>query len=139
MSRSPASEARTCSACGEGRIVPRQCTQRVQHAGVQETIPLHYAFCDVCGSEVADASQAKANKRSVSLQRDLLAQAHQLARHEPKRPNQASLRRAVSTGYYAVFHLLVDAASREIVNGPGQDILRQIFLLSLMFHGRWRR
>lgn len=61
----------------------------------------------------------------MSLQRDLLDQAHQLARHEPKRPRQASLRRAVSTGYYAVFHLLVDAASREIVSGQGQDMLRQ--------------
>jgi uncharacterized protein (UPF0332 family) len=37
---------------------------------------------------------------------DLLEQARHLANREPKRPKQASLRRAVSTAYYAVFHLL---------------------------------
>jgi uncharacterized protein (UPF0332 family) len=38
---------------------------------------------------------------------DLLEQAHHLARREKNKPRQASLRRAVSTGYYALFHLLV--------------------------------
>ena len=37
---------------------------------------------------------------------DLLEQARHLANREPKRPRQASLRRAVSTAYYALFHLL---------------------------------
>jgi hypothetical protein len=37
---------------------------------------------------------------------DLLEQARHLANREPKRPKQASLRRAVSTAYYALFHLL---------------------------------
>lgn len=37
---------------------------------------------------------------------DLLEQARYLANREPKRPKQASLRRAVSTAYYALFHLL---------------------------------
>lgn len=37
---------------------------------------------------------------------DLLEQALHLANREPKRPKQASLRRAVSTAYYALFHLL---------------------------------
>src|SRR5579864_1023981 len=36
---------------------------------------------------------------------DLLEQARHLANREPKRPRQASLRRAVSTAYYALFHL----------------------------------
>lgn len=61
----------------------------------------------------------------MSLHRDLLNQARQLATHEPRRPRQASLRRAVSAAYYALFHLLVDAASREIVAGQGRDVLRQ--------------
>lgn len=61
----------------------------------------------------------------MSLHGDLLEQARQLARHEPRRPKQASLRRAASTAYYAVFHLLVDAASRELVSGQGQEALRQ--------------
>ena len=38
---------------------------------------------------------------------DLLNQAIQLVHKEPKNPKQASLRRAVSTAYYALFHLLI--------------------------------
>ena len=41
----------------------------------------------------------------------LLEQAKHLARRERKRPRQASLRRAVSTAYYALFHLLVHEAT----------------------------
>jgi uncharacterized protein (UPF0332 family) len=37
---------------------------------------------------------------------DLLEQARHLANREPKRAKQARLRRAVSTAYYAIFHLL---------------------------------
>ncbi|MCK6514299.1 hypothetical protein L6R46_04485 [Myxococcota bacterium] len=47
----------------------------------------------------------------MSLHDDLLKQAQQLARSEPKRPKQASLRRAVSAAYYALFHLLVHEGS----------------------------
>lgn len=61
----------------------------------------------------------------MSLHRDLLNQARQLATHEPRRPKQASLRRAVSAAYYALFHLLVDSASRVVVSGQGQEVLRQ--------------
>jgi uncharacterized protein (UPF0332 family) len=39
----------------------------------------------------------------------LLEQAQLLANPDKKRPRQASLRRAVSTAYYAVFHLLTTA------------------------------
>jgi uncharacterized protein (UPF0332 family) len=42
---------------------------------------------------------------------DLLQQAKQLANRERKRPKQASLRRAVSTAYYALFHLLISEAT----------------------------
>lgn len=42
----------------------------------------------------------------MSFPNDLLDQARHLANREPKRPKQASLRRAVSTAYYALFHLL---------------------------------
>jgi hypothetical protein len=48
----------------------------------------------------------------VALHNDLLEQAFHLATREPKKPRQASLRRAVSVAYYALFHLLTyDAAS----------------------------
>ncbi len=46
----------------------------------------------------------------MGLPEDLLEQANHLARWDRKRPKQASLRRAVSTAYYAVFHLLVSEA-----------------------------
>ncbi|MEX2560734.1 MAG: hypothetical protein WD403_12510 [Pirellulales bacterium] len=38
----------------------------------------------------------------MSLHADLLTQAEYLANKEPKRPKQASLRRAISAAYYAV-------------------------------------
>ncbi len=48
----------------------------------------------------------------MSLHGDLLIQAGFLALREPKRPRQASLRRAVSAAYYAIFHLLTSETSR---------------------------
>jgi len=41
----------------------------------------------------------------MAFPNDLLEQAKHLAIREKKRPRQASLRRAVSTAYYALFHL----------------------------------
>lgn len=41
---------------------------------------------------------------------DLLRQALQLVHQEPRNPKQASLRRAVSTAYYALFHLVISEA-----------------------------
>jgi uncharacterized protein (UPF0332 family) len=49
----------------------------------------------------------------MGLAEDLLEQAYHLAKREPKRPRQASLRRAVSTAYYALFHLLISSAILE--------------------------
>src|SRR5882757_780670 len=42
---------------------------------------------------------------------DLLELARHLASLEPTNPGQASLRRAVSTAYYALFHLLISEAT----------------------------
>jgi uncharacterized protein (UPF0332 family) len=61
----------------------------------------------------------------VTLERDLLQQAHHLARREPRKPRQASLRRAISAAYYALFHLLVAEASRRLVRGEDREALRQ--------------
>ncbi len=41
----------------------------------------------------------------------LLEQAEHLAKREKQRPRQARLRRAVSTAYYALFHLLIHEAT----------------------------
>ena len=47
----------------------------------------------------------------MAFAEDLLEQARHLARKERKRLKQASLRRAVSTAYYSLFHLLVAEAT----------------------------
>lgn len=52
----------------------------------------------------------------MSLPGDLLEQANHLANREPKKPKQASLGRAVSAAYYALFHLLTSEAARRL--GP---------------------
>jgi hypothetical protein len=53
------------------------------------------------------------------LHSDLIEQAQHLAKREPNRPRQASLRRAVSTAYYALFHMLIsDAALKLVPNSP---------------------
>jgi len=48
---------------------------------------------------------------SVGYPRDLLEVAHKLLWAEPE--TQATLRRAVSTAYYALFHLLIEAACKN--------------------------
>ncbi|MCI0357624.1 MAG: hypothetical protein L0211_03950 [Planctomycetaceae bacterium] len=47
----------------------------------------------------------------MSIAQDLLDQASHLVSLESNRPKQASLRRAISSAYYALFHLLVEEAS----------------------------
>ncbi len=61
----------------------------------------------------------------MSLHADLLKQAHHLATKEPRRPSQASLRRAISASYYALFHCLVDDATRRMMPGPHRTSIRQ--------------
>lgn len=53
----------------------------------------------------------------MSLDSDLLKQARLLATKDRARPKQASLRRAVSTAYYALFHLLVREATERLLRG----------------------
>lgn len=53
----------------------------------------------------------------MSLHADLLDQADALATMDARRPRQANLRRAVSSAYYALFHLLSEAAARQIAGG----------------------
>lgn len=74
----------------------------------------------------------------MSLHAELLKQAHFLARKEPKKPTQASLRRSVSASYYALFHLLVDEATKLMLAGnvrsPLRDSLARAFRHSAMKH-----
>ena len=62
----------------------------------------------------------------MGLHHDLVDQAEHLAGKEPRRPKQASLRRAASASYYAPFHLLVDDAVLGLVRGPNPDELRNL-------------
>src|SRR5207237_8369588 len=48
---------------------------------------------------------------------DLLELADHLARREPRRPKQVSLRRAISSAYYAVFHALAFLCAETLVGG----------------------
>lgn len=50
----------------------------------------------------------------MSLAEDLLQLAKNMANYKKKDLQDARLRRAVSTAYYAVFHLLVEAASERV-------------------------
>lgn len=62
----------------------------------------------------------------MALHDDLLEQAEHLAKRERKKPKQASLRRAVSTAYYALFHLLIHEASRFLVAGARPELRRHV-------------
>jgi len=53
----------------------------------------------------------------MALAHDLLVQSEYLAHLDGRRPKQASLRRAVSTAYYALFHLLVRDAIQRLSPG----------------------
>ena len=53
----------------------------------------------------------------MSLHAELLKQARFLARKERKKPTQASLRRSVSASYYAIYHFLIDEATRLMLAG----------------------
>ena len=53
----------------------------------------------------------------MSLGHDLLEQARHLAKRERGRPKQASLRRAVSSAHYALFHLFLEEAALQAVPG----------------------
>jgi uncharacterized protein (UPF0332 family) len=57
---------------------------------------------------------------------DLLAQARNLSRNEPKKPKQASLRRSISAAYYALFHLLTEEAANVMCAGGSLVDLRAV-------------
>lgn len=67
----------------------------------------------------------------AKLSHDLKTQARQLATHEPKRPKQASLRRAVSAAYYSLFHLLTEEAAQLLLKDrdikPLQQLMQRTF------------
>jgi hypothetical protein len=73
----------------------------------------------------------------MSLHKDLLEQAGRLATLDTRRPKQASLRRAISAAYYAIFHLLVDEACRVQIGAqrnqaPFRQVLGRAFAHNVM-------
>jgi uncharacterized protein (UPF0332 family) len=58
---------------------------------------------------------------------DLLEQFRHLANRERKKPKQASLRRAVSTAYYALFHLLTSEAAKNWKRPAERNTLARMF------------
>jgi hypothetical protein len=68
---------------------------------------------------------------------DLLEQAVRLAKLDAKKPKQANLRRAISSAYYALFHMLVDEACRVQVGAqhnqaPYRHVLGRAFAHAVM-------
>ena len=54
----------------------------------------------------------------MGLAQELLQVAVHLAVYEGVNPTQAALRRAVSTAYYALFHLLIEDAAQRWQGSP---------------------
>jgi len=63
----------------------------------------------------------------MAFAQDLLKQAFHLPNKESKNPTQASLRRSVSTAYYALFHLLIQEASANWSRADTRDYLARAF------------
>jgi uncharacterized protein (UPF0332 family) len=70
----------------------------------------------------------------MAFPEDLLEQAQHLATRDPRRPKRANLRRAVSTAYYALFHLLVSEAVGNWRIEPQRNALARAFE-----HGRMKK
>jgi hypothetical protein len=71
------------------------------------------------------------------VHKDLLKQAVRLAKLDVTRPKQANLRRAISSTYYAMFHLLVDEACRVQIGAhhnqaPFRRVLGRAFVHTVM-------
>lgn len=63
----------------------------------------------------------------MSLHDDLLEQAAHLASRERKRPKQASLRRAISTAYYSLFHLLAEEGTKAVRPAAVRGHVRRLY------------
>jgi len=63
----------------------------------------------------------------MSFPSHLLEQARHLAHRERKRPRQASLRRSVSTAYYALFHHLINEATLNWKRIEQRPLLARFF------------
>lgn len=59
-------ETAVCPVCGEGGLLSRHGAQSIEYKGHTGSVPTMWHECDACGSEVAEPSDALANKRAVT-------------------------------------------------------------------------
>lgn len=72
----------------------------------------------------------------MSFPLDLLAQARHLATWEQRKPKQASLRRSVSTAYYALFHFISDESAKLFIGAANQEKSRRDLARRSIAHAR---
>lgn len=72
------------------------------------------------------------------LSLDLLAQAGMLARREPRKPKEASLRRSISTSYYALFHHLIEESTRLTVGAANDRSSFREYAGRAFVHGKMK-
>lgn len=72
----------------------------------------------------------------MSTAGDLLDQARLLAKKERSRPLQASLRRSVSTAYYALFHYLGEESARLLFGSALADRPFRVFARRAIAHSK---
>src|SRR5271169_5876784 len=70
------------------------------------------------------------------LSSELLKQAGTLANQDLRRPKDASIRRAISTAYYALFHFFLDEASGILVGTSQNDKPLRHLLSRCFLHGK---
>jgi uncharacterized protein (UPF0332 family) len=70
------------------------------------------------------------------LSADLLKQARDLASQDKSRPKDASIRKAISTAYYALFHFLLDEATGILVGASPNDRKLRHLLSRCFVHKR---
>ncbi len=75
----------------------------------------------------------------MSLAEDLLDQALFLTNRDQRRPKQANLRRAVSSLYYALFHLLVDDASVLLFSNSSKAAASRLLVTRSFAHGSMKK
>lgn len=68
----------------------------------------------------------------MPLSSDLLEQAFHLASKDRRKPKQASLRRAVSTAYYALFHFLIEESKSNWRGEEARKLLGRAYEHGLM-------
>lgn len=54
-----------CPICGEGKLHHQVGKNHVEYKGQAAELDLHFSLCDACGSEQADATQTRTNKRQM--------------------------------------------------------------------------